>query len=139
MKNDGKHGDRLPILSLDFDGVIHDYGKGWQNGRIYGNATTGFFEWAAEAAKKFTLVIHSSRAHTKEGADAIDQWLLEQAEKAGLNGQALIELFIIQAEKPPALLTIDDRCVRFDGDWSDPKLDPETLREFKPWMNWSAT
>lgn len=134
----GGRGDKLPILSIDFDGVIHDYGKGWQNGRIYGNVTQGFFEWALQAAKKFTLVIHSSRASTEAGREAILEWLAKQADEQGYVGHVIIPLFDVQAEKPPALLSIDDRCVRFDGDWGDPKLDPEELRKFKPWMNWSA-
>jgi hypothetical protein len=37
------------------------------------------------------------------------------------------------ATKPPAWLTIDDRCVRFDGDWSDPALSVEGIKAFKPW------
>lgn len=135
----GQKGDRFPILSLDFDGVIHDYQKGWQGGAIYGQATQGFFEWALQAATKFTLVIHSSRAQTKEGADAILEWLERQADAQGYAGKVLLPLFVVQAEKPPALLTIDDRCLRFDGDWGDPRFDPEELRKFKPWMNWSAT
>ena len=136
MVKNGQKGDRPPILSLDFDGVIHDYQRGWKDGRIYGNVTQGFFEWATEAAKFFTLVIHSSRAKDMEGSQAILSWLIKEAERTGNPGAA--GLFDVVAEKPPALLTIDDRCLRFDGDWGDPALDPKELRNFKPWMNWTA-
>jgi len=34
--------------------------------------------------------------------------------------------------KPPALVTIDDRAVRFEGDWS--AMDVDELLAMKPWM-----
>jgi hypothetical protein len=37
-------------------------------------------------------------------------------------------------EKPPSFITIDDRCIRFDGNWHAPELSPPLLRKFKPWM-----
>lgn len=122
----------LPILSLDFDGVIHDYRHGWKDGSIYGHATPGFFPWAEQAAKVFALVIHSSRSKTEAGRRAIFDWLTAEAALSGNPG--LAGLFLIQAEKPPAFITIDDRCARFDGDWNDPDLNPLELRAFKPWM-----
>jgi hypothetical protein len=130
--NKSGQGDRLPILSLDFDGVVHDYKQGWKGGAIYGQVTDGFFDWAVLAAEEFTLVIHSSRAQTPEGAAAILEWLAAEATRTGNAG--VEGLFSVQAQKPPALVTIDDRCVRFDGNWNDPKLNPPTLRAFKPWM-----
>ena len=132
MSAGGGRGDRLPILCLDFDGVIHDYKKGWQNGRIYGEVTPGFFEWAETAAQSFTLVIYSSRSKTAEGRAIMLEWLLEQANKHGF--PQLPGMFTFSAEKPPAYLTIDDRCVRFDGNWTAPELYPPQLRLFKPWM-----
>jgi hypothetical protein len=127
-----KRGDK-PILCIDFDGVIHSYDRGWKGGEIYGSVVSGFFEWAEEASKRFTLVIYSSRSKTPEGIEAMIKWLLDQ--RAEVQG-ASIPLeptfqFEFAAEKPPAFLTIDDRAICFDGDWS--KLDPETLRAFKPW------
>ena len=34
-------------------------------------------------------------------------------------------------EKPAATVTIDDRAMEFNGDWSS--YDPEHLLTFKPW------
>ena len=39
----------LPILCLDFDGVIHDYRQGWKGGALYGHVTAGFYAWAEDA------------------------------------------------------------------------------------------
>jgi hypothetical protein len=126
----------LPILCLDFDGVIHDYKLGWKDGSIYGSVTPGFFAWAEVAAKSFTLIVYSSRSKTDQGRLAMAKWLGEQAAMTGFPG--VDGLLDFAAEKPPAYVTIDDRCIRFDGDWTDPDLYPPAIRQFKPWMSKST-
>lgn len=120
-----------PILCLDFDGVIHDYKKGWQDGKIYGNVTEGFFEWATKAQTLFQLVIYSSRSKTPESIGAMETWMKEQWNKWDGEGIHWSD-FDYADKKPPAFLTIDDRAITFHGAWDD-ALDPETLRAFKPW------
>ena len=119
-----------PTLALDFDGVVHSYERGWQQGQIYGTLTPGFLEWAAVAQQHFKLVIHSSRAPDWVGADQIGQWLNRQLEH-WRGPEIEIEVAI---HKPPAFMTIDDRSIRFEGNWRAPELQPEAILAFKPWM-----
>lgn len=118
--------ERKPILCLDFDGVIHDYRRGWQDGVIYGGLTPGFLTWVEDAAKLFDLVVYSSRSKDPGGIEAMQAWLDKQSVPKGLLRFA--------HEKPAAFLTIDDRAIRFEGHWSVSELLPENLRQFKPWM-----
>lgn len=126
-----------PILCIDFDGVIHSYERGWQDGVIYGSVTPGFWEWAAEAKDHFQLVIYSSRSKSEEGLRAMQEWIYEQfaqwCRNTGYDFDANPIPVEFVHEKPPAFLTIDDRAICFDGNWT--KLEPEKLRQFKPWMN----
>lgn len=130
--------DFRPTLCVDFDGVIHSYEKGWQNGVIYGTVTPGFFEWAEQASKHFELVIYSSRSKTEAGVMAMGQWLVEQRKAwraAGGKTESDDPLaFDFATQKPAAWLTIDDRAICFRGSWDDPALRPEAMRAFKPWM-----
>lgn len=134
MNDNGKK----PILCIDFDGVIHSYEKGWQDGSIYGRATPGFFEWAYAAKQEFRLVVYSSRSKTPAGVEAMREWLrVELARREGsietfTDWPALtLDDFEFASEKPPAFLTIDDRAIRFTGDWS--AFMPVDLLGFKTW------
>ena len=120
--------DSLPILCVDFDGVIHSYEHGWKGGEIYGTVVPGFFEWLEEARKLFRVVVYSSRSANNAGIATMRTWLARQ--NGGDEPDGLEYVF----EKPPAFLTIDDRAICFTGDWK--ALPPAMLRQFKPWM-WS--
>lgn len=138
-----------PTLLIDFDGVIHSYDRGWQNGVIYGTVIPGFFAWTEEATKLFRLAVYSSRCSSKEGMVAMYEWFHERAKtyfdtvtatfgkcdfsfalQRGASEPVILEFV---SRKPAAFLTIDDRAVQFRGDWSAWWLKPETLIGFKPW------
>lgn len=128
---------RKPILCIDFDGVIHSYDRGWQDGVIYGTVVPGFFEWAERAQENFTLVVYSSRSTSVEGLAAMQKWMSEQlGEWSAENGRPSRPSIYYEFahKKPPAFLTIDDRAILFNGDWASPQYDPALLLQFKPWM-----
>lgn len=115
-----------PILCLDFDGVIHSYERGWQDGEIYGTPTPGFFQWAERAAEQFKLVVYSSRSKSPRGIEDMKAWF-----RRHMTADVPHIEFEFAHEKPPAFLTIDDRAICFGGSWES--LPVETLRAFKPW------
>jgi aromatic ring-cleaving dioxygenase len=126
-----------PILCVDFDGVVHSYDRGWYDSSIYGEATTGFFEWLERVTGQFKVVIYSSRSKSAEGLAEMSLWLHEQHRKwidATQQPQPAPALDIeFTDRKPAAWLTIDDRAVCFAGKWDAPELQPEAMRAFKPW------
>lgn len=125
-----------PILCIDFDGVIHRYDSGWKGATVIpDHVTDGFFEWAEQAAQHFKLVIYSSRSKEPAAIEAMQFWLAAERRRWRENGgKHLIEAelsFEFASEKPAAFMTIDDRAVCFEGDWS--KIDPAALAQFQPW------
>lgn len=118
----------LPIICVDFDGVIHSYEHGWKSGGIYGTVVPGFWEWAEKAKDYFRVVVYSSRSETQDGIDGMKAWMTREHPE-----RQLPNYIEFAHKKPPAFLTIDDRAIPFNGSWA--VLDPAGLREFKPWMN----
>lgn len=124
-----------PILCLDFDGVLHSYTSGWRGPeKVIDEPTPGAMEWLAEAVNHFTVHIYSSRSGQIGGIDAMKKWLLAElcAAHQG-DGHDIFELLQWPTEKPPALVTIDDRAITFRGDWGAPELKVAALLAFRPW------
>lgn len=141
-----KSRENLPILCLDFDGVIHRYSEGWKGeDNIYDPPTAGFFDWLLDVIPEFRIVIYSSRSKTRIGIEAMTIWIgthwanwlheldsnVERADNVLPQGMGLLDVIEFHSQKPPAFLTIDDRCVRFDGNWGD--IPVSRLKEFRPW------
>lgn len=73
---------------------------------------------------RFAPMIYSSRSQQDGGIDAMRKWLV----KNGLSHEQLQQLEFPIA-KPPAWLTIDDRCIQFTG--RPPGI--EEMAAFTPW------
>ena len=130
--------DFKPTICIDFDGVIHSYEKGWQDGVIYGTVVQGFFEWIERVKDQFKLVIYSSRSKDQTSLNAMKVWLLDQqtiwlVQHWIGTPEEHPAIFEFSHEKPAAWLTIDDRAIQFKGDWAAPELSAESMRAFKPW------
>lgn len=91
-------------IAIDFDGVLHKYSQGWQDGSIYDGPVPGAVAACHELARKYRLVIFTAR----QQEEAIKEWLT-------LHGFPPME---VMNTKPPALFYIDDRAIRFEN-WFD--------------------
>jgi hypothetical protein len=119
---------KLPILCVDFDGVIHSYTSGWQGAEVVSDEPVeGAFEFLARAAAHFNVHVYSSRTSQEGGLWAMARWFKRHGWPAGKEG--VLEGLTFPRSKPAAFLTIDDRCYHFQGKWPD----PEQLRSFEPW------
>ena len=127
-----------PTICIDFDGVIHLYSKGWKDGVIYDVVTPGFFVWASAMKDKFELVIYSSRSKEPAMLANMQEYMRHQRymwfHKQG--GHLVLDPvqdhdFTFASQKPSAFMTIDDRCICFDGNWS--AITAERIFNFKPW------
>ncbi len=124
-----------PILCVDFDGVIHSYKSGWKGTTTISDPPVeGAFAFLLDALEYFDVCIYSSRSSQPGGITAMKQWLYVECGPDywfGSPDAPGLENLRFPAQKPAAFLTIDDRAICFDGDWS--KLRPADLLNFKPW------
>jgi hypothetical protein len=122
-----------PIICLDFDGVIHSYTSGWQGARtIPDPPVEGALEFMAAALRLgYDVVIHSSRARYWGGISAMRQWLKGVSGSMWYEGGFDVGLEDVRFTrwKPAAIVTIDDRAIRFDGTF--PK--PQEAAAMQPW------
>jgi len=118
------------ILLVDFDGCVNSYCSGWQGiDTITDPPVPGVFEWLETALIYFDVQIFSARSSDPQGREAMYDYVKHHA---GRDSTLAMRLKFV-SEKPSCFLTIDDRCIRFDGNWSDHRFDPVNLLEFKSW------
>lgn len=115
-------GKFIPTVALDFDGVIHSYSSGWQGAsNIPDPPVPGIKEAINELRQRgYQIMVFSSRATTYPGYNAIREWMTRNH----------IHFDNITSEKPPCLVTVDDRAICFDGNASTLV---DKVVTFKPW------
>lgn len=120
-------GERYTV-AVDFDGVLHSYTSPWVNAEtIPDPPVPGALEWLAEISKDFNVVIFTTRGKTPEGQRAVRHWLHENGWDAGMNAT-------VTADKPPALVYLDDRAWRFIGYFPT----ANEIHEARPWNKTKA-
>ena len=109
--------DQSKNLGIDFDGVIHDDNLGFHDGTIYGKLIEGSLESIKFLSNSFNIIIFTAKAkkdrplvNGKTGTELVEEWLLKH--------DMLKYVSDITAEKPRALLYVDDKGFRFEN-WID--------------------
>lgn len=115
-------------ICIDFDGVIHDYSKGWQGDDVFGqmipNADTGT---SILKQKGWTIIIFTTRKKTSK----LEKWLKEHN---------IVYDYINENPNQPkntsgkiiADVYLDDRGICFRGRWDSWLL--REILDFKTWQ-----
>ena len=93
-------------IVFDFDGVIHKYSKGWQDGSIYYKPVDGIKDVINELHKEYDIYVVTTRARDLGQQMAVERYLDD-------NG---IEYDCVTSIKVPAQVYVDDRGLKFDPD-----------------------
>ena len=107
----------VKTIAVDFDGVIADYSKGWQGEEVFGDP----IHLAREALQKFhdlgyKIIIFTTRKPTPGFLHYL--WENEIPFDA-INTNIWIETSNETSGKVIADLYIDDRGLRFEGNWTE--------------------
>lgn len=107
-------------ICLDFDGVLHSYRSGWCGAEVIPDPPIhGTREAIARLRRLYRVVIHSARCHSEAGRLAVDAWLKKHG----------IEVDEICEHKPPAIAYVDDRAIRFRGEWESVLTEIQEFRK----------
>jgi len=102
-------------LLIDFDGTLAKY-DGWKGLEVLGDPLEKARHAMLILSKHYKLICFTTRL-----GDFVEPWLRR-------HGFPEMEVTNI---KKPAHLIIDDRALRFDGQWTDELI--EQIRNFEPW------
>ena len=107
----------LKNIAVDFDGVIHNFDKGFHDGTCYGDPLPGALNAIKTLATKYNVIIFTAKAkpsrplvNGKTGTELVQEWLEEY--------DVMQYVTEITAEKPRSQIYIDDKGYHFQN-WPD--------------------
>tara|TARA_R100000664_G_scaffold12618_1_gene20234 strand:- start:1894 stop:2280 length:387 start_codon:yes stop_codon:yes gene_type:complete len=107
----------LKNIAVDFDGVIHNFDKGFHDGTCYGDPLPGALDAIKTLATKYNVIIFTAKAkpsrplvNGKTGTELVQEWLEEY--------DVMQYVTEITAEKPRSQIYIDDKGYHFQN-WPD--------------------
>ena len=110
--------NELNNIAVDFDGVIHNFDKGWYDGTCYGEPIDGSLEFLKKLFEKWNIIIFTAKARPdrplengKTGIELVEEWLEKH--------DVLQYVDDITWEKPRAEYYIDDKGIKFDNNWDE--------------------
>lgn len=110
-------------VAVDCDGVLHSYTTPWSAAaEIPDPPVSGAIDWLNEIHRHFDVVVHTTRGDQEGGNEAVMTWLRDN----DYTGPDLL----VTSRKIPALVYIDDRGYRFEGD-NFPTA--RQIHELRPW------
>lgn len=120
-------------VAVDFDGVIHSYTTPWVDAKtIPDPPVVGAISWLFRLIQRFEVAIYSTRNHQRGGVSAMRKWLKLHADALWYEspGHRGLEEITFPKTKPAALVYVDDRAFRFDGE-NFPEA--EEIHALRPW------
>src|ERR1035441_9941281 len=102
-------------VAVDFDGVIHTYDNGWQDGAIYGEFKPGAVEGLTRLMQRYAVFIHTTRKPRQ-----VARWIEDRSghgiecttrrQSGGFWNER--GYLLVTSRKLPAIAYIDDRGIR---------------------------
>lgn len=103
-------------VAVDFDGVIHAYSKGWQDGSIYDGFMDGAVAGLSRLMSQYAVFVHTTRRPRQ-----VARWIEDHSghgiecttrvPRSGFWNQR--GYLLVTRRKLPAVAYIDDRGIRF--------------------------
>lgn len=95
------------VVCFDFDGVIHSYKSGWKSVDVIPDPPVDGIREVMQELKDAgcTMVVFTTRAVEEKGWTAVYEWCNKNK----------IPYDLITALKPPAVVYVDDRGLKFEG------------------------